>query len=1098
MAPFALFCLAFLLPDNSYSQFYSGSQLTFGKSRVQYNDFFWTYFRYDKFDTYFYLNGKELAIYAAEYADNHIKEIELELQSALDAKIQFIIFNNLSDLKQSNIGLGDDMEYYNTGGVTKIIGGKVMLYFDGDIGHFEQQIRAGIANVILNQMMYGSGVGSQIKNNALFSMPEWYMNGLIEFIAEGWNTEIDNIVRDDVLNGRYKKFNRLTGDQALHAGHSLWHYIATKYGESSIPNIVYMARLSRNIEKGFQYVVNLSYEDLVKEWLQYYQNLYSAQDINRTPPQGTLINPKKKPDRTYTQVRVSPDGKYVAYTYRDLGIFKVFLEDRTTGKRKKIYRGGYRIADRPDFSFPVLAWNPGGDILALMIERKGEPFIYFYNVKERKAEHQILYNFQKILDMGYSSDGSLLVFSAYQKGQSDIYVYNIASGSFEQITNDIYNDLNPRFINNSRNIIFASNRPGDTIRFYQNIDISKLTFNNDIFIYNYRSKNPVLARITNSPLANEIQPMEYSDGYLTYLSNQNGIYNRFLARFDSSISFIDTTTHYRYFTTAFPVTNYNRSILQQDVSVMAGALADLVYFNGNFRMYSQDMMRPTEITHESLMPTEFMEKRQKQAAAKLKGKEADTVRVEAGEVEKPSKKRFTTVHVSDVLKEMKAEGKVDSTIRMGMKPDKRSMALFADTVDLRRRMTEPVKDTMNKYQKARQLNYNVEFSINQTVTQLDFNYLNNSYQPFSGTANPLFVNPGLNLLLMIGMTDLMEDYRFFGGVGLDLNLVNNEYLVSFEKLKKRLDHQIVFHRQGLDDVGYYRYIRHKINSIEYIATYPFTPVLKISGAATLRYDRAVTLATDQVNLRVPDVHTVWGVLKADLTYDNTRSIGTNLYHGTRYKIFTEYYQLLNQTGNNVITFGFDFRNYQKVHRSMIWANRLAGGTSFGSNKLLYYMGGVDNALWPSFDYATPVALDGDYVFQTIATNMRGFPQNVRNGNSFILINSELRVPIFRYLFNRPIRSDFLNNFQVVAFGDIGTAWTGTTPYSSDNQLFTYYIYRKPLYIKVEMLKDPLVGGFGGGLRAKIFGYFIRGDLAWGVEDGYILKPMFYVSLSTDF
>ena len=89
-----------------------------------------------------------------------------------------------------------------------------MLYFDGDIGHFEQQIRAGIANVILNQMMYGSGVGSQIKNNALFSMPEWYMNGLIEFIAEGWNTEIDNIVRDDVLNGRYKKFNRLTGIQA--------------------------------------------------------------------------------------------------------------------------------------------------------------------------------------------------------------------------------------------------------------------------------------------------------------------------------------------------------------------------------------------------------------------------------------------------------------------------------------------------------------------------------------------------------------------------------------------------------------------------------------------------------------------------------------------------------------------------------------------------------------------------------------------------------------------------------------------------------------------------------------------------------------------
>ena len=138
------------------------------------------------------------------------------------------------------------------------------------------------------------------------------------------------------------------------------------------------------------------------------------------------------------------------------------------------------------------------------------------------------------------------------------------------------------------------------------------------------SKKPVLQRITNTPLANEIQPMEYSDGYLTYLSNQNGIYNRFLARFDSAISFIDTTTHYRYFTTAFPVTNYNRSILQQDVSTMAGCPGDMVYINGNFKLYTLDMMRPTEITHESLMPTEFMEKRQKQAAARQKAKEADT------------------------------------------------------------------------------------------------------------------------------------------------------------------------------------------------------------------------------------------------------------------------------------------------------------------------------------------------------------------------------------------------------------------------------------------------------------------------------------------
>ena len=43
---------------------------------------------------------------------------------------------------------------------------------------------AGIANVILNEMIYGTGVGAQIKNNAIFTMPEWYMNGLIAYLTE--------------------------------------------------------------------------------------------------------------------------------------------------------------------------------------------------------------------------------------------------------------------------------------------------------------------------------------------------------------------------------------------------------------------------------------------------------------------------------------------------------------------------------------------------------------------------------------------------------------------------------------------------------------------------------------------------------------------------------------------------------------------------------------------------------------------------------------------------------------------------------------------------------------------------------------------------
>jgi hypothetical protein len=48
------------------------------------------------------------------------------------------------------------------------------------------------------------------------------------------------------------------------------------------------------------------------------------------------------------------------------------------------------------------------------------------------------------------------------------------------------------------------------------------------------------------------------------------------------------------------------------------------------------------------------------------------------------------------------------------------------------------------------------------------------------------------------------------------------------------------------------------------------------------------------------------------------------------------------------------------------------------------------------------------------------------------------------------------------------------------------------------MREPIVGGFGFGGRAQVLGYFIRADLAWGVDSGYLLEPIFYLSFSLDF
>jgi hypothetical protein len=363
---------------------------------------------------------------------------------------------------------------------------------------------------------------------------------------------------------------------------------------------------------------------------------------------------------------------------------------------------------------------------------------------------------------------------------------------------------------------------------------------------------------------------------------------------------------------------------------------------------------------------------------------------------------------------------------------------------------------------------------------------------------PLFLNPDFDALIKVGTADLFEDYKIIGGVRLSGDLKSNGYMLSFLDNKNRLDKSYIFSRQSINMV--------KDNALQKVYSYelrgifnwPFDEVFSTRGSLSFRNDKKVFMSTDIINLIKPNTYSNWITFRSEVVFENTINKGLNLYNGGRYKIFAEYYRLLEDAKTDMIILGLDARNYKKVSHSIIWANRVAASTSFGNQKLLYYMGGVDAWLMPKFNQETDVAENENYSYQTLATNMRGFHQNVRNGNSFFVLNTELRVPLFKYILRRPITSDFINNFQIVTFADFGTAWNGATPFSKENQLNYEVIENGPVTITIDKQKNPFVGGFGFGVRSRLFGYFLRADWAWGVEDGYVLPSILYISLGLDF
>src|SRR6185295_16145810 len=95
----------------------------------------------------------------------------------------------------------------NIGGVTKIVGNKVFLYFTGDHEKLHRQIRAGIAKVLIDQMMYGGDIKDRLQNSALLTLPDWFLSGLISYSSYKWDVGIDSRLRDGIIMKKYFNFN---------------------------------------------------------------------------------------------------------------------------------------------------------------------------------------------------------------------------------------------------------------------------------------------------------------------------------------------------------------------------------------------------------------------------------------------------------------------------------------------------------------------------------------------------------------------------------------------------------------------------------------------------------------------------------------------------------------------------------------------------------------------------------------------------------------------------------------------------------------------------------------------------------------------------
>ncbi len=1070
-----LLCLA-VFTNQLSAQFYNGtSSMTFGKNRVQTEDYYWEYQKYDSYKIYHYEGGDKLALFAADIVDKTIKNLTQRVDYYLDDRERFniMIYNKIEEFRKSNIGLNEAED--NLGGVTRIYGRNVFVYFNGDHYTFEQNIKQGISRVLAQQMIFGGSWMEVVKNSALLTVPDWYLDGLVSYLSTPYSG-VENNIKDGIQFKKYYKFNRITKSEATYYGHAMWAYIADVYGEKLIKNVLYMSRVSRSIESGFTYVLGVPLKTLQKDMLAYYERNYNKSKINlpELPKKKDNTFIKTKKNKEYYQVKLDEDGKKIAYVENNLGKIKVFIKDLESGKRKKVFKKGYKLQRVTNTDYPLLGWHPVEEMLSIIYEDHDELKLRYYFLETKKNEEKPIFKLQKIKSFDYSQDGKTMIVSGVANGQSDIYLYKVGPNTQKQLTNDIYDDLNPVFIEKNK-ILFSSNRKDDTLRAAKKY-IEKRDFSTsfDLFTFDILNTKKPLKQVTTTKFYNETQPNTYDLNRFSYISDKNGFKQKFIAKQDSAISSIDTTIHYRFFMKSEPISDYKKDVFSYSFSKVGGVGADVVFNDGKYNFYvfnktdsltkstnSKEVFTPASGNSKNLNPTQ-------------------TVNYTLSE-EPASKESFNPKTYSFYTEQNKNE-------------IPKQLPISTNVID-----TSTTEPSIRKKIIPSTRSYKLNFIASDITSKFDFNFANQLYQFYNGGP---YVPPGMGLVLKVDMIDLFEDYKIEGGVRYSLNGGAREFFASLDNRSGRWDKKYSFQRLVTQSDGDFFSTKTITNLLKARYAYPFNEVSSIRLTPMLRRDKGIVLSTDVATASAEDVFDNWLGLKAEFVFDNSLHKDLNLYTGWKFKVFGEHYRIIDETETDFSVVGFDARYAQKLHRNLIWFNRFSGGTSFGARKLVHYLGAVEN--WarftanPTFDFETPISQTAGYYYQTIVPPLRGFIQNARNGNSFAVINSEVRFPIVKYFFSNPIKSEFLANFQIIAFGDIGTAWTGVQPYSNENVFNTKTVTDGNITVLIKNQVDPIAAGIGWGLRSKLFGYFVKLDYAWGIEDGVFQKPIPYLSIGTDF
>ncbi len=1033
-----------------YSEALHAQGFNFGKNRVQYETFDWRIIQSEHFDIYYYDSRNYLlAEFTAHSLEAAYLQLSQDFNHQINERIRVIIYDSHASFSQTNV-VPLPVNAQGIGGVTDLFKNRITMPFMANYGDYRRVLHHELVHAMVNDMYYGGNINALLAEGRRV-FPLWAEEGLAEYTALGWDTETDMFLRDATINGYLPPISQLQGFFAYRGGQGVWNFIVEEYGRQKIGEIMERMKSNRNFELSVRQSTGLTISELSNRWKDWLQKKYFPEVADRENLKNIGFNATEREFRgSYnTSPAISPQGDRIAMITNKRGFFDVVAVDANTGRKIKTLIRGEDNVDFEELNIlrPNLTWSPDGRQIALSTTSRGRSDIAVVDYESGRVQKLQFPSLNSIRSVSWSPDGEKLAFQGSEGSFVNIYVYNLETSEFLNLTNDIFSDKDPSWTNDSESVLFASDRGGrvELGTYRENYFMLANPNLNQTDLYKVDVGSSRAQRLTNTPGWNEERPLMTSDGMMWYLSDQNGITNIYRMNLQTRV--------------ARPVTDLITGVMQMSItpdgskvtvnSINEGFLDIFVIQNPGDRVKSANLRpnnwaqrRATE-REEQRVPAIGFSRNLFVSEFRDDGLIADLPQDEVEEVreERETEREERRTDVID-FRNYQFDEDLEEEFRDTEREDRFSLA------DNR---TDDGRFIPKRYR----LNFSPDFAQGGAS-------FGTQYGAFS--------------LLQASVSDVLGDHRVTFGSNLVFDLRDSIYFVQYAYLRERtnyfagfLHNAITFQTFGGEIVRFRYYtgdigISYPLNRFERIE---FTQAITGISRDLSNIFPGTQSRIDQDFLFYPQARYVRDVTVPGFLTPQK---------GSRLALEVSGSVPLSDAFLGFVSATADIRQYVDLGPRYTIAFRASGGASFGPDPQNYILGGVAN--WINFRQEQRFQAENlaDLFFTLPAIPMRGWNYAAGIGDRFALGNMEFRFPLIAAVIPGPIPLFPLFNIQGAGFVDVGATWRG------------------------ERFNDLLVGT-GFGLRTIVFGLPVRYDLAWPysqpIHDGFGPR-VHYFSIGIDF